>query len=301
MDVTQLRYFLKTAELLNYTRASEALFITRQSLRQAIGAMEAEIGKPLFVNVRNKLSLTEYGAYLAVSGAEAVRAFDRMSEGMQRLVNRQTTLRIAFSVSLFPFILPDADLIVRTFRAQFPAIHLEVSQMRNDEVILAAQRGDIDAGCVIQMPCRREGCAMQVMNRFDAAIDVGSNSPLLGRPRVTLDDLDGLPCIGMGSLETTMRPVHEACMTRGITLAYQPISSTIDAFYHIEHGHAVGFDILTPQAPNYDPKRMIPLEGYSFEIGFLRSGRCENASALELFCSYFVKASLERWDSRLKA
>ena len=62
MDITQLRYFLKTAELLNYTRASEALFITRQSLRQAIGAMESEIGQPLFVNTRNKLSLTEYGA-----------------------------------------------------------------------------------------------------------------------------------------------------------------------------------------------------------------------------------------------
>ena len=43
MDITQIRYFLKTAELLNYTRAAEQLFITRQSLRQAIAAMEAEL------------------------------------------------------------------------------------------------------------------------------------------------------------------------------------------------------------------------------------------------------------------
>ena len=108
MDITHIRYFLKTAELLNYTRAADQLFITRQSLRQAIAAMEAELGQPLFVNTRNKLALTEYGAYLAVSGADVVGAFDRMQEGLNRLAKRETVIRAAFSVSLFPFILPDA-------------------------------------------------------------------------------------------------------------------------------------------------------------------------------------------------
>ena len=64
MDITQLRYFLKTAETLNYTRAAEGLFITRQSLRQALGNLEKEIGAPLFRNEKNHLSLTEYGEYL---------------------------------------------------------------------------------------------------------------------------------------------------------------------------------------------------------------------------------------------
>lgn len=300
MDITQLRYFLKTAELLNYTRASEALFITRQSLRQAIGAIESEIGKPLFINTRNKLSLTEYGAYLAISAAEVVAAFDRMNDGLGRMIRHQASLRVAFSVSLFPFILPDAELILRSFCAQFPTLQLEILHMENDEAILATERGEIDCSCVIQMPCRHENCSMQVMTRFDAAIDLSANSPLKGRRELTLRDLDGLPCIGMGQLETTLRPVHEACMAEGITLKYQPISSTIDAFYQIEHGHAVGFDILAPQASNYNPVCMIPLKGFSWEIGFLRSQRCADMSALELFCSYFAKAYIDRWDNRLK-
>ena len=35
MDITQLRYFLVTAETLNYTKAAEQLYMSRQALRQA--------------------------------------------------------------------------------------------------------------------------------------------------------------------------------------------------------------------------------------------------------------------------
>ena len=96
MDITQIRYFLKTAELLNYSRAAEQLFIARQSLRQSIAALEKELGLPLFSNEHNRLSLTQYGAYLAVSGAEAVQAFDNMLAGFERFANRQTQLRGLF-------------------------------------------------------------------------------------------------------------------------------------------------------------------------------------------------------------
>lgn len=60
-NVAQLKYFLKTTELLNYSRATEELLIARQSLRQSVGALGEEIGKLLFIKTKNHLSLTEYG------------------------------------------------------------------------------------------------------------------------------------------------------------------------------------------------------------------------------------------------
>lgn len=60
-NVAQLKYFLKTTELLNYSRAAEELLIARQSLRQSVGALWEEIGKLLFIKTKNHLSLTEYG------------------------------------------------------------------------------------------------------------------------------------------------------------------------------------------------------------------------------------------------
>lgn len=60
-NVAQLKSFLKTTELLNYSRAAEELLIARQSLRQSVGALGEEIGKLLFIKTKNHLSLTEYG------------------------------------------------------------------------------------------------------------------------------------------------------------------------------------------------------------------------------------------------
>ena len=60
-NLAQLKYFLKTTELLNYSRAAEELLIARQSLRQSVGALGEETGKLLFIKTKNHLSLTEYG------------------------------------------------------------------------------------------------------------------------------------------------------------------------------------------------------------------------------------------------
>lgn len=77
MNISQLRYFLKTAELLNYTQAAEALFITRQSLRQAIASMEEELGVPLFDITHNHLTLTGEGDYLRISAAKVIGGIRR--------------------------------------------------------------------------------------------------------------------------------------------------------------------------------------------------------------------------------
>ena len=42
MDIRQLHYFLVLCEEMNYTRAAQRLFLSRQALRQSISALEAE-------------------------------------------------------------------------------------------------------------------------------------------------------------------------------------------------------------------------------------------------------------------
>ena len=81
MDITQLRYFLATADTLNYTKAAERLYMSRQALRQSLASMEEELGMPLFVNERNRLSLTVQGEYLQLSARTVVEAFEKMMGG----------------------------------------------------------------------------------------------------------------------------------------------------------------------------------------------------------------------------
>ena len=288
MDITQLRYFLKTAETLNYTRAAEALFITRQSLRQAIAAIEDELGSPLFLNKRNHLSLTESGAYLALQGLRVVEDFDRIWTDTQRLASCQASLKIAFSESLVPFLLPDLDQILHRFQCRFPHIPLEIFRWNMDRVLDAAEAGEIDCGCVLQMPCLHPGCSVRILKSFPAALDLGAGLPLFDRPEepLHLEELDGLPCVGMGTPQRFMAPLWENCLSKGIRLDYRVIPNTIDAFYQVQNGLAAGFDILEEGALGSRPIRSAPLPDYSFDLTLLYPDNRPNRGSAELFCVF---------------
>lgn len=300
MDITQLRYFLKTAELLNYTQAAERLFITRQSLRQAIANLERELGAPLFLNERNHLSLTECGAYLALRGAEVVRDFEVMWADTVRLAHRQVGLKVAVSESLEPLLIPNLEDIFRGFRTRYPHIPLEVFRWDTDRVMAAAEAGEIDCGYVLQMPCEHPGCDSRVLARFPAVLDFGEDYlPLRGHPRqpMELQELDGIPCIGMGSPQKYLRPLWEDCLTRGIRLNYQVVSNTIDAFYQIQNGLAAGFDIIDEDIMGSRPIYSLLLPGYHFELVLLSPRSSPNAGPAELFCTYMEREEKRRFQA----
>lgn len=61
MNLNQLYYFRKLAELEHYTKASKELFITQPSLSDSISALEQELGIPLFQRHGRNIKLTKYG------------------------------------------------------------------------------------------------------------------------------------------------------------------------------------------------------------------------------------------------
>lgn len=290
MNIPQLRYFLKTAELLNYTQAADALFITRQSLRQAVAAMEEELGAPLFVNTRNHLALTEHGAYLRIGAEKVVADYDAMMADMKRLSARQIRLRLAFSRSLFPFILPDISIILKTVREQAPDIELDVQTLNHDEAFSSLERGEIDGCCVLQMPQKRSGIAVHRLDCFAVSVDYHESHPLHAFPSVSLQQLCAYPCIGMGSPETSLAPLLKACSDQGLELQYRVVPDTLDAFYMIQHGEAVGFDIDLHGMPGFEHAYSSTLPGFEWELCFLFAKSNPQRTAMEWLCRLFSQA-----------
>ena len=61
MNLNQLYYFSKLAEVEHYTKAAEALDISQPSLSHAIGSLEKELGTKLFEKQGRNVALTKYG------------------------------------------------------------------------------------------------------------------------------------------------------------------------------------------------------------------------------------------------
>ena len=61
MQLRQLEYFVAVAELLNFRKAAESLYVTQPLLSKQIAELEDEVGCPLLIRNTRSVALTPAG------------------------------------------------------------------------------------------------------------------------------------------------------------------------------------------------------------------------------------------------
>ena len=168
MDIRQLHYFLTLCEEMNYTRAAQRLFLSRQALRQSISALEAEMCGPLFISAHHKLALTDRGMSLQRHAAPVVEQFQQMQAALRAEIQSAQPVRIGISVALVPDYLPGLETQLDKFRQQYPHVEMRFRLLDNDAVADGVEQGELDAGLVIDL-----GCAAPVLAGGDVTGAVG--------------------------------------------------------------------------------------------------------------------------------
>ena len=143
-QLSALRAFEAAARHVSFTRAAEELSVTQGAVSHQVKALESELGIKFFNREQQRLSITEAGReYLAV-----VRdALDRIADGTERLVQRQSSGMLTVSTS------PDfaAKWLVHRlgrFAEVHPEIDLRVSatmhhvDFAREDVDIAVRHGD---------------------------------------------------------------------------------------------------------------------------------------------------------------
>lgn len=77
MNLSQLYYFRKLAELQHYTRSAKELFITQPTLSGSISSLEQELGVSLFQKTGRNVEITKYGAEFLVYVNAALEQLDK--------------------------------------------------------------------------------------------------------------------------------------------------------------------------------------------------------------------------------
>jgi len=80
MNISQLQYFVKAAQLEQYTKAAEALFVSQSALSSSIARLEEELGVELFERRGRNVQLTKAGS---VFYTFAIKALEALEEGQQ--------------------------------------------------------------------------------------------------------------------------------------------------------------------------------------------------------------------------
>lgn len=101
MNLNQLYYFSKLAEVEHYTKAAEELSITQPTLSHAIHMLEKELGTKLFAKQGRNVVLTKYGAIFLEYTKEALKILDTGVKKVQAMTGQtEGVIELAYIYTL---------------------------------------------------------------------------------------------------------------------------------------------------------------------------------------------------------
>ena len=153
MDLKQLEYFVRVAELGSFTRAAQSLSIAQPSLSHAIGWLERDLGSRLFERHGRGVRLTPAGEALLKPARRSLRSF-QLARGAVRAVSEGGFGRLSIITNTLWAVDPLAQLI-GGFRGLHPGVQLTVADpARRSDVLDAVRLGRAELGLVDGTPPR---------------------------------------------------------------------------------------------------------------------------------------------------
>jgi LysR family transcriptional regulator, transcription activator of glutamate synthase operon len=125
MNLLQLKYFKRVAELEHISKAAKQLMISQPSLTKTIRLLENELGVKLFDHLGNSIKLSQKGDVVLHYATQILQCVEEMHQDILTSSNNQEkTLSIGVKAA--------ANLIpkyVLGFRKLFPDININISQI----------------------------------------------------------------------------------------------------------------------------------------------------------------------------
>ena len=186
MELRQIRYFLKVAELLNFSEASKALFITQSTLSQQIRQLENEFDTILFERNSHEVSLTEAGQQFMRYARKVMIDVDDCTQKMDDLKNMFTgELNIGVTFTFSPLLTET----VLEFMKLYPHVRLNVFYKTMSELMDMLQRREVDFVLAFKPTDRNDKIESHVLFNNHLSVVVSEQHSLAKRKSLTLDDL----------------------------------------------------------------------------------------------------------------
>ena len=187
MELLQLRYFQKVAELESITKASQFFMIPQPSMSQTISRLEKELGVKLFDRRNGKLFLNEQGAYFLNYVNSSLRELDN---GIAAVTDRAEAITGTVKVKVMEnhrFILT----CIPRFAERYPDVSISVSHGYCED-----QSVTYDL-CISSQPAYRNLTVCVPLIKESLVLAVRQDHPLAFLEQASIRDLQGQKLISL--------------------------------------------------------------------------------------------------------
>ena len=180
MDLKQLDYFVRIAELGSFTRAASVLRVAQPALSRQVRALEVELRQPLFERNGRGVTLTEAGKRLLGHGRGILQQVQRARQDLEEQRGAAAGL---VSIGLPPSLSRSlTTALVEAFRERFPRATLSVVEGLSTYMLEWLAQGRIDCALVYNATPAAAFDLQPVADEALYLVSARRGASLVGRP-----------------------------------------------------------------------------------------------------------------------
>ena len=198
MKLQLLREFVTLAEMLNFTKAANQLYMTQPVLSRHIKELEASIGTELLIRDTHRVTLTSAGEILFIEAKKIVQQYDDSMAVIHNFTGKSRfKLSIVYLGEAFSHLLSD---VVSNFKQKYPDIATYYHDAEIDDALNLLTLREYDVGFVLRPSFLDNITKQWLREKFNFSrlsfkndplcVAVNKKHPLANREKISLKELE---------------------------------------------------------------------------------------------------------------
>lgn len=261
MNIQQLRYFCSVMRIGTFSGAARAEGVSVQAVSKALGALEEELGLPLFLRRSKGATATQFGrefdeyARAALAAFDGAGAFAKAQRG--RMKSGDDTLSILLAIPSFHNHYAVCHGIERFLERQL-GMEVSLGLCPGFEAIPRLLAHDLDALITVG-EYTDPRCATVAIGSLPTGVFVSGKHPLAQRETVRMDELAGYPVCYAEGLDDFNETILKRYLSRGLRSPQVKIRSREEFAKLVADDHGFAFGVGVPSFSTIEDGKMLRL------------------------------------------
>lgn len=229
MELRQLRYFIKTAETLNFSEAARFLYVSQSTLSQQIKTLEEELGTVLFQRDSHSVTLTEAGEMmlpLAQATVHDAESCLTQIKDLNHLVSGSLSIGVTHSFS------PILTETVKAFLKLYPGIKVNITNRSMEELMSILRRREVDLVLAFKPNISYEEIESHSLFEDKLCVILRRDNPIAEMQNITVDEVMRhrlcLPAKGLQARNMIERYINLEQPYGNVVLEVNEVSTLLD-------------------------------------------------------------------------
>lgn len=282
MNYDRVKYFVKAAELLNFSEAARQMYITPQAFGRQITLFEEEIGGELFVRTKHKVTLTYEGEILYRHMAPLVDAIENEYTAMQGVVQKR---KGKLNIGILSFLSRSQCIspIINEIYLNSSSIDFNTQMYEMKELIDAMNSGEIDLGITMMHEglFKNDNYEAIMLLKKEAKLMVSLYHKWVIQDEITLEDMKNMDRIrfDIGHIDEDNPYINYPCKKDVIVSNYASMLNELER----GKGYVIVSPDITEVSLSYNTKEFsLPGEPLNISLSLMYKKTEQREELLEL-------------------